>query len=305
MYDVVILTDERYVNPKRRNDYIDNVMKEDQLIMDALIALDFHVIKVAWSDPNFDWSKTKYALFRTVWDYAERFQEFSDWLMKVSMHTRLINAYETIIWNLDKNYLTDLKEVGVDVVETFYMEPGYEKSLVQTLEKCGWEKAVLKPAISATARDTYALTSENVEQHEEDFQRLIRNEKMMLQPFQQSVVERGEISLMIIGGHYTHAVLKKAKKGDFRVQDDFGGTVHAYEPSQDEIFLAQAAVEACDIPPLYARVDIVNDNAGNPAVSELELIEPELWFRRHEEAATILAMEVQKLYNREHHNTHH
>ena len=28
-----------------------------------------------------------------------------------------------------------------------------------------------------------------------------------------------------MNGIYTHAVLKKAKSGDFRVQDDFGGSV--------------------------------------------------------------------------------
>lgn len=102
---------------------------------------------------------------------------------------------------------------------------------------------------------------------------------------------------MLFGGHYSHAVLKKAKEGDFRVQDDFGGTIHPYEPTQDEIFLARAAVEACHIPPLYARVDMVDDNNGKPAVSELELIEPELWFRRHEEAATLLAVEIKKLFS--------
>jgi glutathione synthase/RimK-type ligase-like ATP-grasp enzyme len=121
---------------------------------------------------------------------------------------------------------------------------------------------------------------------------LIKKEAMMLQPFQQSVPQKGEVSMMIMGGQYTHAVLKKAKAGDFRVQDDFGGTVELYEPSNAEIAFAEKVVAACAVPPLYARVDIIEDNAGDLAVIEMELIEPELWFRLKPEAADVLAAAV-------------
>ena len=33
--------------------------------------------------------------------------------------------------------------------------------------------------------------------------------------------------------------------------------------------------------PAFARVDIIRNNADEPVLSELELIEPELWFRHH------------------------
>ena len=44
--------------------------------------------------------------------------------------------------------------------------------------------------------------------------------------------------------------------------------------------------------PSYARVDIIWDNSGDLAVSELELIEPELWFRLNSNAAQKLAEHV-------------
>ena len=34
--DVVVLTDSRYVNPPIKNDYINNVLTEDELVMNAL-----------------------------------------------------------------------------------------------------------------------------------------------------------------------------------------------------------------------------------------------------------------------------
>lgn len=39
----------------------------------------------------------------------------------------------------------------------------------------------------------------------------------------------GEKTLVVIGGRYTpFQPIKRAKVGDFRVQDDFGGTVEHY-----------------------------------------------------------------------------
>ncbi|WP_420317088.1 ATP-grasp domain-containing protein [Ekhidna sp.] len=298
MYDVVILTDERYVNPEISSEYINNVITEDRLVMEALEKRGFKSKKVAWSDSSFDWTQTKAAIFRTTWDYAEKFSAFSDWLMEVSMKTKLINNYETIIWNLDKHYLSDLKSNGVNVVETYFIEPGDSRSLKELHEELGWQKTVLKPAISASAKDTFKLSVETLSDYEDRYAYLIKDESMLLQPFQDDVINRGELSLMLIGDEYTHAVLKVAKPGDFRVQDDFGGSVKDYKPTKKEIELAIAAVKACEYKPLYARVDIVNDNDGNPAVSELELVEPEMWFRKNEKAAELLAAEVNDLFSR-------
>ena len=297
MYDVIVLTDERYVAPKSTTDYVNNILLEDKLVVDALKKEGLKAKRLAWSDPDFDWTQTKSVLFRTTWDYAARFPEFSDWLIDVSTKTKLINSYDLLVWNLDKHYLADLKDKGVNVVETYFIEPGDTRSLHEIHHELGWEKTVLKPAVSAAAKDTYKLSSSNIEAHEELFKQLIANESMMLQPFQHSVVDRGELSLMVMSGIFTHAVLKIAKPGDFRVQDDFGGTVHAYDPTKEEIALAVQSVKACEEMPLYARVDIVNDNNGNPAVSELELVEPELWFRRNHPAADVLAKGVKEVLN--------
>ena len=96
----------------------------------------------------------------------------------------------------------------------------------------------------------------------------------MLQEFQKNIVEEGEISMMVFDGRFTHAVLKIAKPGDFRVQDDYGGSVHIYQPSAEEITFAENVVKACSEMPLYARVDIFKDNDGHWALAELEIFEP-------------------------------
>jgi hypothetical protein len=73
------------------------------------------------------------------------------------------------------------------------------------------------------------------------------------------------------------------------VQDDFGGTVQPYQPTAEEIAFAEKVFAVCDPMPLYGRVDFVTDNEGQLAVVELEIIEPELWFRHHPPAAEVLA----------------
>ena len=85
-------------------------------------------------------------------------------------------------------------------------------------------------------------------------------------------------------------------ESEVRVQDDFGGTVHDYKASESEIAFAEQAVEACDPQPLYARVDAIWDNNNQLVVSELEMIEPELWFRKDDQAADKLAEAISAKY---------
>lgn len=295
-FDVIVLTDHRYLKDSD-DPYKHNVYYEDALVVNALIAEGLYVDRKAWDDPNFDWSSTRTIMFRSTWDYFDRFEAFSKWLSAVTEQTTLINSEQLIRWNIDKHYLINIHAKGVHIPETEFIEVGTEVTLKELHHKLGWHATVIKPCISGAARHTYKLTLENLEQHEGIFKTLIEQEAMMLQPFQHHIVSEGEISMMVFNGQFTHAVLKQAKAGDFRVQDDFGGSIHTYIPTSNEIAFAEQAITACPELPLYARVDIFRDNAGQIAVSELELIEPELWFRRYPEATQILAKAVKEKLN--------
>lgn len=280
MYDFTILTDKRYVDPTVVTEYVQNILTEDQLVLDELSARGFRVQRLSWDDPNMDWSTTRYVVFRTTWDYFDRFTEFSTWLDSIRTKTKLINSEALILWNLDKHYLGELEKKGVNIPPTCFIEKGDTRSLSKIVEHCGWPKAILKPVISGAARHTYVVDLQSAEALEQLFRELISEEAMMLQEFQHNIVSDGELSLMLFNGNYSHAVLKKAKEGDFRVQDDFGGTVHNYTATEEEIAFAMNCVAQCPELPVYARVDLFRDNQKNLALGELEMIEPELWFRR-------------------------
>ncbi len=287
--DIVILTDSRYVNPEPDHWYIRNILDEERMIRDALESRGLNVWRTNWDNPDYDWSQTRYIMFRSTWDYFERFPEFSLWLKEVNTQTGMINPYSIIEWNMDKHYLQDLKDQGINIPPTLFIEKGDKRSLAEIAGGAGWTDMILKPAVSGAARHTYRFDSGTITSHEEIFKELITTESMLLQEFQDNVLRKGEVAHMLFGGTYSHSVLKKAKEGDFRVQDDFGGSVSDYSPAEHEICFAEKVISTCDPVPVYGRVDVIRDNKDELCVSELELIEPELWIRKRPESADCLA----------------
>jgi glutathione synthase/RimK-type ligase-like ATP-grasp enzyme len=215
-------------------------------------------------------------------------------LEKVRHLTSLINPYEVIKWNIDKHYLRDLQDAGINIPPSLFIEKEDIRTLKELHDDIQWDHTVLKPVIAGGAWHTYRLQRHQLSVFEEIYRELISKESMILQVFQEKVMTFGEISLMLFNGRYSHAIKKRAKTGDFRVQDNFGDSVHHYIASPFEMAFAEKVISVIDPIPIYARVDVIQDNEGKLAVSELELIEPELWLRFHPPAAEVMA---QSLYD--------
>jgi glutathione synthase/RimK-type ligase-like ATP-grasp enzyme len=299
MTDVTILTERRYFKPDTVTPYIANILKEYSLLKEALEGEGLLVNRTSWDNPEFDFTKTRAVVFRTIWDYFERFDEFFPWLRELDGKTMLINPLKLIEWNIDKHYLADLNARGFATVPTIFVDRGKDIALNEVCRQEGWEQVVIKPAVSGAGFETYKIDKEQLDRHEALFARLVTERDMLVQPFVSSIIEKGEASLMVFGGQYTHAILKKAKPGDFRVQDDFGGSVHPYQPTAGEIELAIALFRDIDPVPAYGRVDIVWDETGNALISELEIIEPELWLRNHPPAAADFAKAIKRQLDRQ------
>ena len=291
-YDVVVLTDSRYVNPLKTNTYISNVLREDELVINALKEKNLSVVKKDWNDSIFDWETTRSILFRSTWDYFDKFGLFKKWFSKTKKKCLMINSTETIEWNIDKHYLLDLQEHQIPIPNSEFIKRGSSIDLLLLMQKKNWNEIVVKPTISGAAKNTYRLKEEEIIQFGPTWEKLIYKEDFIVQEFQNNVITEGEVAMIVIGGKFTHAVLKKAKEGDFRVQDDFGGSIAIYNPSEEMVKLAEKCTRILTPIPSYARVDIIWDNLRELAVSELELIEPELWFRLNPNAAQKLAHHV-------------
>lgn len=285
MTDITILTCKAYDVPDKGNVYVENIFEEYQLLKDALEAKGYAVQRTFWDNPNFDPTKTKAIVFRTIWDYFERFDEFWPWLESIKEQTVLINPFSLVKWNVDKHYLGDLEKRDIQIVPTEFVDKAKYESLKKVCDKRQWKNIVIKPAISGAAFHTYKIFEHEIDEKEGLFEKLVSERDMLVQEYQETITTLGEASLMVFNGKYTHAILKKAKKGDFRVQDDFGGSVHPYQASKEEIAFAEEVFKACNPVPAYGRVDIIWDNEGNHYLSELEIIEPELWVRNNPASA--------------------
>jgi len=288
LIDIALLTEKRYLITSANDWYIQNIIKEDSLVQDELEKLNISCKRVAW-DGQFIPSDFKFALFRTTWNYFDEINNFMIFLNSCKNSISLINSRDLILWNLDKRYLFSLRDRGVNIPETHVVNKKTKVSLQEVVDQYGWRDIVIKPCVSAAAWNTHYIKYNNIKNVEALFSDLTKSNDMMVQSFQKNITSRGEVSFMIIGGSFSHAVLKMAKKGDFRVQDDFGGTVSVYVPEKREIDFALYAISKLPSKPAYARVDVIVDNTGNLALSELELIEPEMWFRLKPDSARCLA----------------
>jgi len=289
---VALVTEERYVRPVQPDWYVQQILTEDSLLAASMADLGIASERVDWADEAVNWEAFDAVIFRTPWDYFHKFDRFKNWLKRCEGKVRFINPIGTVRWNMDKHYLRDLAQRGIAIPATVFILKGDAGTLAHHMATSGWPRAVLKPTVSGAGRHTYLLDAADVSAHEAVFRTLIAQEDMMLQEFLPSIMERGEVSLIVINGQFTHAVMKTAKAGDFRVQDDFGGTTAPHQASADLVEFAESVIAVCDPIPAYARVDVMWDNQGHPVVSELELIEPELWFRHYPEAATAFAKAI-------------
>jgi len=292
--DVALLTDSRYTASFALpgDAYFGNILQDDALLQEALGKLGLSSTRVDWADPDVDWGRFRCAVFRTTWDYFDRIHAFRAWLDAAEAATCLLNPASLVRWNLDKRYLGELARQGVPVVPSRWLERGDSTPLAALLEETGWKEAVIKPCISGAARLTFRVDRTTAADVDARLRTPRATEAFLLQPFQEAVLHSGEVTLVVVGGNVTHGVRKRARPGDFRVQDDHGGTVHPHTPSTREVDIAVRAMAACPSPPAYGRVDLVEDNRGGLALMELEIIEPELWLRAHPPAAEALAKAI-------------
>lgn len=248
---------------------------DDELAIKPLNEIGWEVETVSWKSKGVDWKKYEAVIIRTPWDYHKEPNEFLEVLRKIEDATQLHNPYDVVKWNLSKTYLCDLEANGVKTVPTVVAFELISEELVSSwFENFDSKEIIIKPVVSATAKDTYRVT-----EFSKKLADVFRDRKYMVQPFMQNIVDEGEYSLFYFGGIFSHSILKTPKRSDFRVQEDFGGVNKLIEPTEKLLETADRVLEQIDENLLYARVDMVRDEADEFALMELELIEPALYFR--------------------------
>ncbi len=259
---------------------------------------------VPWDGEAVDWSAFDVVIVRSAWDYQKTLPQFLAWVAKVdNLVPCVLNDAKTLAWNADKAYLRDLEAAGLPIVPTKWLDPKEHESgaaavaaSLAAFPNAG--KLVLKPAVSASADDTFVVMrdvssegdkrlGEWLDQSaaaERVHQLLVAEQRVLLaQPFLECVQKEGELSLIALDGKVTHAIRKVSRDGDFRVQEEHGGrNIEVPATPVHLSFAADAlrAVEKCGHSvPAYARIDIMFDDTGKMLLGELEMLEPALLSR--------------------------
>lgn len=262
--------------------------KDDRPLIAACRSRGVEAVEPRWDDPDFRWKSCAAAVVRTTWDYMPRYVEFTAWAERAGAATRLFNPPHVVRWNADKRYLRELEAAGVPLAPTEWIAPGDVPDVAALVARRGFRRAFLKPVVGASAIGTLRFDADAVgcAAAERHLATTPAPAGFLLQPYLPSVETEGETSLIYFDGAFSHAVRKVPVAGDYRVQDDYGARDFPHAPAADETDLARRALAALPFPetPLYARVDLLREDAGRPVLNELELIEPSLFFR-HDPAA--------------------
>ncbi len=267
----------------------------DELVFaDALARRGLEPVVARWDDER-RWGDYGAVVIRSCWDYHRRAALFDEFLDRLEAQRALVvNPLPILRWNTHKAYLRELEAAGVATVETRWLARSSAATLEDLARETGWHDLVIKPVVSASGEGTWRVAAAGTAGHEARFAAQLAASDLMVQPFVGEIASAGEHSLVFLDGAFSHAVLKKPRHPEFRVQEEHGGTAERVSVAQSIVREAGQAIAAAPGRPLYARVDGVI-RAGRFILSELELVEPTLYFRFGGDFADRMAAAVGRL----------
>jgi glutathione synthase/RimK-type ligase-like ATP-grasp enzyme len=248
--------------------------KEHDSLLEYLRANGLDIHKEAWSDESVHWQQYDCIILKSPWDYVAKTARFYAWLHTIEQQKiRLLNPAAIVKWNIDKHYLLDIVEAGLNVIPTMFIEKG-ETFTQEDFDDMETGRLVVKPCISGSSRNTFLL--ERADKSKIDsVNALLQQEAMMVQPYMPAI-EEGEWSMVYFNGHFSHALIKTPAAKDFRSQPQYGGIVQAVTPGKQLLDIASEYVTQFAKGCLYARVDGLMVD-GSFQLMELELIDPYLF----------------------------
>lgn len=266
-------------------DNLENFFTYDKLLIEPMKNIGWIAEEVSWRNENVNWSDYDSVIVRSTWDYQNDSEKFIGVLEKINCVSHLENDLDLMKWNMNKNYLFDLEQKGVKIVDTIW-EKNFNTNLVhEYFEKLDTDEIIIKPNISANADNTFRLTREKLNKNLEQLEKIFAVREFMVQPFLKNIIDEGEYSLFFFNGRFSHSVLKKPKENDFRVQEEHGGNIQPFKVFSELILIADNIIKKLSTIPLYGRVDLVRNNQNQFALIELELIEPSLYLNKDEQSS--------------------
>lgn len=180
----------------------------------------------------------------------------------------MVNPIELVQWNMDKKYLLEMRDTGLDIPKMEIIEAKQFDSISvlyqRLIEFQSSGSLVLKPAISASSNNT-TLISDISSLSKEDITHLQScidghlGSSIVLQQFEPSISE-GEYSFIFVGESLSHVVLKSPRSGEFRCQPQFGGELRR-EPIE--------GIQKTTLSVVNSIFDMLNDRFGGATTGKI------------------------------------
>lgn len=233
----------------------------------------FSLTPVRWVEPGVDWHRFAAVMVNCAWDYQDCHTDFLATLDHIAgLGVPVFNDPATIRWNIRKTYLREIEAKGVPVIPTLWPEAPTADDITEAMRVFESDDVIIKRQVGGGARGQTRYTRANLPAPGS-----ILDRPGMIQPFIPAIATEGEYSFLFVDGDFSHALVKRPKSGDYRIQEAYGGRSEAIDPSPADRAAAQLVLDVLDAPPLYARVDMVRGTTGHLLLMELEVLEPYLF----------------------------
>ena len=228
------------------------------------------LVPIDWRLKTHVWTDYAAVVIGTTWDYCDHSAEFLQTLDYIeACRIPLFNSAAMVRWNSRKAYLQELAAKGVSTIPTLWLSSPTADELERAFDQLGSDTLVVKRQIGAGAVDQIRIKrGDDISDYPYD---------AMVQPFLSTIQTEGEYSFIMIDGEFSHALIKRAKSGDYRIQSLYGGQEEKVLPNESDVKTACGILGHLPEMPLYARVDMVRGTDGALWLMELELIEPYLY----------------------------
>ncbi|KXP15104.1 hypothetical protein AXK60_04385 [Tsukamurella pseudospumae] len=258
-----------------------------QEILAALRAAGHEAEAAVWTDSSVDWEQFDAVVITGVWDYAQRYDDFLGWAWRAAAQSLVLNPEPLVRWYADKRYLADYASEGLPMVPAQFITV-HDATLDH--DYLGVDH-VVRPTISGGLAEAFRFGPEDGAASRAKLEEIkAAGTSVMVFPY---VGEVGSVSLVYIGGEYSHA-FGRDLAAEVNAEPADGRPVEVLsdvEPTAAEREIADAALKPIDPanPPLYVRVDLVRTPEGDPLILEVQVVQPDLHLERVENGAVKFA----------------
>ncbi|SER68066.1 hypothetical protein SAMN04487983_102060 [Streptomyces sp. yr375] len=237
--------------------------------------------------------------YHTDPDFLARLERLHDVLRELPQGPiPLANSLPLLRGAVDKGrYLRLLADkAGIGLIPTRWLPRGTDLRIAELLDDTGWDDVVIKPTVSAGSWRTVRIsrtgrsTSDShfileasrggTPPYEEQLRQLLTTHDLFAQRFLPSVLDQGELSLVFLGGQFSHAVRKTVgQDGGWWAHERFGGINHRVQPTDEEYAWGaeiHRALERHYGRLWFGRIDGIRDENGDLRLLECELAIPRL-----------------------------